>query len=495
MLPALPANLAVAARRAGASARNRCAKLSHRLAVIGGFDGTSRVASVILMLSLAFGVLSSRALAATSTPDGAVVGATRGVDEQREISPPMVVRVILADGASVSGVVTNWSHEGLLGSFGFRRWVDMHALEVWRLFRRVMDQDDPVEWIALGEVLLLTQAGAALAEASFRTALRLEPEVAELVDEARSRAARTIRARSTPPDAGVRTDRLRTEPPEWLPWSATPWPTLDTVGRSEASRQIRDDIRDVLTVMGLSLEMVRTDSLLLYASGERMDLARLAVRLESTRVRLAERLGIAADELAPQGRIAVIVVDRRDDFRALQQRIFLQRDRPDITAMAHFVGPKAFVIAFRGADGPELEHALAWQLVHAFMHRYISPKRLPPWANEGLAASVAAQVVPELQSPRTRRRQALGQLRSGFDPIPIFDAAYGDPPWPGPNRIGPDLGRLLVELLAADQPVAFSEWVTDVKQGEPWGEALGRRFRMPPNRIIQIFIRHHQVRD
>ena len=107
---------------------------------------------------------------------------------QEPLPEPLQVRFKLADGVQVAGMMTAWDPQGFDGSFGHREWVDLIANDVWKLYRRVMDDQHAEHWVDLGGVLLLLDGGGSRAEQAFVRALRLDQTVAEAIDAARHEA-------------------------------------------------------------------------------------------------------------------------------------------------------------------------------------------------------------------------------------------------------------------------------------------------------------------
>lgn len=446
------------------------------------------------------------ALPAGSAPGeervGAGFDAVKGIDEQdalRQLAAPMGVRLRLADGATIAGVVTAWSDRGLVGSFGYRRWADVRPAEARELYLRLMDRSDPEAWVRMGGMLLRTKGGAGLAEQAFRRARAMAPEVGELVAQAREAAAED-RAQAPATDTG----RLRLDEPESRSWSATPWRALSVAERDAAVEILKEDAAAVLSLAGLGqMRPVESDRLLLYWNAPRDQVAQLAIQLERTIEWLSRLLAIDGRRPEFWGKALVIVVDDRAEFRRLQQRVFLQADRPDRTAMCHCIGEKVVVAALSGGRGDDLLARLAREMTFGVLHRHISPRRLPPWANEGLAELAAFAATRDHYPLEARRRSALRALREGLDVASVLGASYGDPAWPGPPGesrsdappVGPALGALALQILEVGRPSPFAAWVADVKRGEDWRESFGRRYRTSIAALAKALAARHRFAD
>ncbi|HMN95469.1 MAG TPA: hypothetical protein PKC43_04570 [Phycisphaerales bacterium] len=458
-------------------------------------DGRSRAAAPEVSRT-------ASAAAAGSQPSSGAASAT-SPDETAfvPIDPPMAVRVQLLDGVTLAGVISSWSRlGGVVGNFGYRRWNELRPTDAQTLFIRLMDRSQASEWVALGRMLLMHPSGGGLAESAFRRARLLDPNIEPSIEATQREVADRARAGR---DAAV--DRLRADDPEGRQWPPTPWPRLSDAELVQAATLLRADARTMLTLAGIEpMAPVESERLMVFGSLPRVEQARLAVAVERALDQLIGALGARSAPPQPWGKIVVFLVDDRAAFARLQQRVFFQLDRPDVTAMAHSVGPRTAIVALVGPGGDDLLVRVAGQAAHALMHRYISPVRLPPWANMGLALWTAAKAAPRFPELAARRAAALAFVRGGGDVARILESGYADPGWPGPpldgatlgrSGVGPSVGRLFVELMLKDRPDGFADWVIAVKNGTPWPEALTAKFGVTPPRFLATALRWFRTND
>ena len=156
---------------------------------------------------------------------------------------------------------------------------------------------------------------------------------------------------------------------------------------------------------------------------------------------------------------------------------------------------RVFLSFYRAADDHALATAIVHETVHAFMHRYRSPRRLPPWANEGLADYMAAALVPDVHQTDSRRDDALAFIRNGRDVGALMAGTYEDQTWPERNETAHAVGALLVELMINENSARFVAWVDAIKAGKPWPEALAQEFATPPNRFLDTAVQYYRVND
>jgi hypothetical protein len=103
--------------------------------------------------------------------------------------------------------------------------------------------------------------------------------------------------------------------------------------------------------------------------------------------------------------------------------------------------------------------------------------------------------VPRSPVDANRRPQGLAFFRQGGDATKVMalDGAKGT--WPGDNAIGYSVGFLLVDLMIAERPRQFAQWVRAVKGGKEWREALAAEFGMTPDALSQAASRWYRTND
>jgi len=418
-----------------------------------------------------------------------------------ELPKPLPVRFQLADGVRVTGTMSAWDADGFDGTFGRRLWVELVADDVWKLYRLVIDPAEAGQWVNLGRVLLQTADGVSWAERAFRRAVDLDSSVAPGIDAARREAAEVARVARERAEA-IAAERLKTGTPEADAWPADPWPTLTADEQDAATEVLKTDAGEMLGRAGLLIEPIETPDFLVYGDIERLEAARWAIRLDAVAARLRRLMRLAEDRPIFWGKAVVFIFGDQDRFRLLEVESFGQLVSRQRVGICHLEGPKVFMNFFRAEDQELFFTNLVHELVHGFMHRYHTPRRLPAWANEGLAEYVAAAVVGERSLESTiheaRRRQGLSFIRSGAPVEAVLDLAYnGDPAgtWPGPGGIGEAVSPLLIELMIGQQPQRFVGWVQAVKAGKEWEVALAEEFGVPRARLLDTFVRYYKVND
>ncbi len=421
----------------------------------------------------------------------AVISAVMGVGP---LPTPLQVRFKLADGVLVNGRMTAWDHDGFDGTFGRRRWIELTANDTWRLYRRLMNRDSGADWVRLGAALLMMPGGEAHAETAFTRANTIDPDSEAEVTLARTQAASYHRHQQELRDA-IDAQRLNTRSPEAEPWDATPWPASTAAQQTAAVDEMKRDAAERLTAVGLQIKPMETDHFLFYSDMEGMEAARFARRLDRIHDDLSMMLARDNFNTIFFGKAVVFVFSDQDRFRVVEADAFKQLVSLGTLAICHYDGPKVFINAYRHPDDEQFTGALAKQVTYGFMHRYRSPKRLPAWANDGLAEYVATSVIRNGFLAQDRRDQGLDYIRAGNSVRSVLATTYDNEAWPGPMGVGSAVGLLLVDLMITQQPFRFNAWVNAVKDGRDWAEALRTDYGVSPQNFAATAAQYYRVND
>ncbi len=408
------------------------------------------------------------------------------------------IRFRLADGVRVTGELTQWDSEGFDGSFGRREWTELDFEDVWRLHQRVMDKDSAFDWVSLGRTMLLITLdqpkARKRADQSFRLALKRDSDAEAAIEAARAEIAAIGKVRAEA-EAAVEAERLKTESPESLDWPVNPWPQLSPEKREAAVAEMRADADNALKRAGLALQPVETDRFIVFSDAPRSDTALWAFELDRVYAALTRRFNLPEEAEVFWGKAVIFVFTERDRFVLVEAEAFRQLASPAVDGMCHPVGPKVFINFHRQPDDELLMDGLIRETVHGFMHRYRSPKRLPAWANEGIADYFASALAMNSHPDLDRRSLGLRFVRAGGNIGAAMDLNHADGTWPGPDGIGRSIGSMMIELMIREQPAGFVKWVNAIKAGKDWEKALRQDFGATRERLIQTFVSYYQVND
>jgi hypothetical protein len=421
--------------------------------------------------------------------------------------PPLQVRFQLADGIHISGELTSWDQEGFDGSFGQRRWGELMADDVWRLQNRLIDKQSASAWVKLGRVLLLMAErqpkASALAERAFRQATHLDGSVAREIEKIREEVA-AEQKKQNEINRAAEAARLKTTSPEAETWQADPWPVLIEREQQAAVLTMRTDAQRIVEKSGLNVAPVETEHFLLYTDCPRVQAAAWAMNLEKTFKALRSLLERSTDPIGSTpgassptiwGKIVVLVFQDQDRFRLVESDAFKQLVPLGTIGMAHMAGPKAFVVLYRADDDELFQWTLLHETVHALMHCYRTPRRLPAWANEGLAEFVTGSVLKQSTVGMQRRQAALVLLRTGADATQVLLPDYSQASWVSGDGSAIPIASLMIELLFREQPGRTMQWINSVKDGDEWQGAFEKSLRMNFKALVTTATQYYKVND
>ncbi len=406
------------------------------------------------------------------------------------LAEPQFVRFELTGGAKIVGEMTAWDLEGFEGTFGRRSWSELVTRDVWRLYVAVMQQDDACQWVDLGGLLLAIPDGESWVQRAFRRAVRLDPSTALRIEAVRAEA---LEAQARREDLGrtAQEHRLHTRSPEARDWTATPWLALNADQRDAAVAEMKSDGAQILRQGGLQMAPLETDHFLVYADLPSIEVARLANRLESVYEIMDELFGADVTGNRFWGKAVVLYFTDSDRFRLVEAESFNQLVDRGVLGICQPVGAKVFINLTGDLGSDASSAALARAVAHGFMHRFRSPKRLPVWANQGLAEYVASRTAPGDADAERRRSEALLYIRNGGNLAAVFNAGWTDP-WP---PVGTAVGGLMTQLMIDQRAQRFRRWVIAVKQGTDWTRALADSYGVPLPRLLETFTQYYRVND
>jgi hypothetical protein len=353
-----------------------------------------------------------------------------------------------------------------------------------------MEQTDACQWVDLGGLLLAIPDGESWAQRAFHRAVRLDQSTVLRIEAVRARAIEE-QARRDDLDRTAREHRLHTRTPESRDWSAEAWPVMGQVERDAALAQMKSDGTQILRLGGLQMAPLETDHFLVYADLPAIKVARLANRLESVYSIMDDLFGADLNGNRFWGKAVVLYFADSDRFRLVEAESFDQLVDRDVLGICQPVGAKVFINLTGDVASDAFSAALGRAVTHGFMHRFRSPRRLPVWANQGLAEYVASRTAPGAAGAERRRSEALASIRDGGDLAAVFNAGWSDP-WP---PVGAATGGLMTTLMINQHAERYRRWVIAVKQGTDWQEALAETYGVALAPLVDTFTQYYRVND
>lgn len=417
---------------------------------------------------------------------------------ERTLEESLKVAFRLEDGNEiVQGTLERWDSVGVSGSFGRHAWDDIELSTFRRLFQRVMDRKNAADWILFGELQLRRAEEKAdrHAKIAFDRAGRLDPSASAEIESARARALEVDRVRKEL-ERMREEEKMREELPEGAEWAAKPWPVLNDAEQAQAIMEMKVASDELLTKARYpDVQPVETKYFLLYSDLSPRETAILARELDEMYAEVGKILGLPPGLNLFWGKASILICSSKDQFRLIEAQAFNQMIPEGVTGLCHCIGPRVFVNMYRQSDDYQFGATLVHETVHGIMHRYLSPQRLPTWANEGFSEYVAAIVFNGSPVDSARRPQALDFIRNGGNISRVMAMNYKDGSWPGENAIGYAVGYVVCDLMIRQHPVGFKAWVHAVKAGKPWRQALTEDFGSDADRVAWLTRDWHLSND
>ncbi len=288
---------------------------------------------------------------------------------------------------------------------------------------------------------------------------------------------------------------LETTSVEFQPWDATPWPEL----KGQALRDQEQGIGEwVVTLSGRQsatrapVVPFRTRFLNVGGGLPRQDLIHMGTVLDRTVQRLHTLMHRPPEDAAFAGRLGLVLVPDRDAFVLLLASEFNAYVSSDTAAVLQVDGPRTIAIVDASAPRGYIDHQLDRVVTHAYLHALHAPRRLPAWANEGLATAIAwSNVEP---GSRRGRTDAIADVRGGFELGTLLESKYADGSWRADEQQEARAG-LLMERLLDDRPEELRAWIGAVKRGEPWRDAFSTAFGDTPESMVSWTTVYFKVND
>lgn len=434
---------------------------------------------------------------------GSAAGAADSTTVEEIVLPRAIeVRTKTLSGTPVRGMVERWSVTGFAGSFGARRWDELAAAEINRVYRMVMDERSAEQWLALGELLTSIPDGDRLAETAFQRVRRVDKDAARAaaaVEAARARGAERKRVNAE--------KRLQENLIGGDLDGTRPWPILSDEERREALEEMKRDAERIMRDAGAVMPLVETKYFLLYTELPAKETAFWASQLDGMYEMCMELFQVPQGLNLFWGKAVVFIFPSRERFRVVEAAAFQHMVPEGVTGLCHMRGPKVFINSFRDKDELAFASTLLHETTHGIMHRYLTPKRLPTWANEGFAERIAHTAMARAnlrnETGERRRKQGVKYMRTNGDVARVVRMRYGDGSWPGEDAIGYAVGYVMCNFMLDVVPRLapstdkdrFKEWVVAVKRGKPWEQALVEDYGVPIETLASEAVKWHRTND
>jgi hypothetical protein len=273
--------------------------------------------------------------------------------------------------------------------------------------------------------------------------------------------------------------------PEKIPAAAdnpNAWPKRTPEEQAQAVEEIKKFATETAEKMQLPLKLYETKFFLFSSNIPPAEAKNWSGLLDRMYAKLAEIFAVPKGENIWRGKAIVFVFTKKVDYQRYEQEINNTDPGPS-DGMCHSYSNGLVTIAFyRQKDELVFAHVLVHESVHGFVHRYRSPARVPSWANEGLAETIATELVPQptkgaatIKDFARREIQLHGQRLGDFFSLEHIE------PWQYP------VAETMCTYMIMQAKRNYVDFINGIKDGMTPEEALATRFKAGPDRLVPKF--------
>ena len=365
------------------------------------------------------------------------------------------------------------------------KWDELDPANTLSVYEKVIGKGDAKTWIELGKRLMAMKNGKSPADRAFAKALRLDPKSKEEIDAIKSGKSATQEAATQPGAAGTTADgKMHDKGPQLEESKLPEWPKLTDTEQQEAVKSLKEFAQKA-NAIAPNMGLYETKYFLFYSDLQSHEADKWASLLDRMYDRLCETFDVSKSENIWRGKALVFVFSQRDAYNKFEKEV-MKYDASNTGGVCHGRGNGDVQIAFFRQDNEmDFAHVLVHEAVHGFLHRYRSPKRIPSWANEGLAEFVGGQLVNRegmTQSDEARARSELQTRKSLGD---FFGGKIED--WQYP------VARTMTQFMIVNNRKGYGAFIKGIKDGLSWEESLQKNFGATPVQLATAYAKEMNI--
>jgi len=258
------------------------------------------------------------------------------------------------------------------------------------------------------------------------------------------------------------------------------WPRLNKTEQQQAIDELKKYAQETQDTLHTSLGAFETEYFIFCSDLSPNEARQWASLLDRMYDRLAETFAVTPHRNIWRGKALIFVYRNEKDYLRYEREI--AKTDPTGTAGMCVAYPDGSVkIAFyRQPDALLFAHVLVHESVHGFIHRYRTPEHVPSWANEGLAETIATDLVPQKGRRNDVRQEAISGIRDHKGHLGKFftDRIEG---WQYP------VAEELTTFMIAQSKAGYVKFINGIKEGLSTDDALSQRYGAPRDRLVEVF--------
>lgn len=266
------------------------------------------------------------------------------------------------------------------------------------------------------------------------------------------------------------------------------WGTLTPEQQTAAVEELKKFGEETRAQVNPNLVLIETKYFLFYSDLNAPEATKWARMLDRMYLSLANLFGIKGGENIFRGKAAVFVFAREEDYQNFQKTMH-ETDAAGTAGLCHTFGNGNVHIGFfRQPNEMDFAAVLVHESVHGFLHRYRKPPVIPTWVNEGLAETIASELVPQRGKRQEYRQHAITQLRERGTLGHQFFTGDRLEGWQYP------VAQLLTEFMIKQDRKRYVAFIDGIKDGMKWEEALTSKYGVQQDRLVAVFADSLNVR-
>lgn len=263
--------------------------------------------------------------------------------------------------------------------------------------------------------------------------------------------------------------------------AAAPWAALTDDQQRAAVGELKAFAQEARDKLNVPMGSAETKYFLFVSDLPPREAQQWAGLLDRMYERLSEMFAVPAGKNIWRGKALVYVFSRKQDYQRYEREI-MHTDAGNTAGMCHSSSNGNVRIAFHRQEDPlEFAHVLVHESVHGFIHRYRSPAQIPSWANEGLAETIATDLVPQDGRREAIKRLAVANLESHKRTLGDFFTTAHIADWQYP------VAQMLTSMMIEASKSNYVDFVNGMKDGLAWDESLRSRYKAPRERLVAVF--------
>lgn len=263
-----------------------------------------------------------------------------------------------------------------------------------------------------------------------------------------------------------------------------------TPQQAEANRKRAQALADEGKKIAPSLHLVETPHYLIYSSWSPGQDKALSETMEGVYAAMLRQFALPPNTNVWAGKCVLYVFWEKAHYQAFCTDV-MKTEYSKAAGFAYHHGHFVCIVISNTPTKDWFYEILVHESSHAFLARYMNPRPVPAWLNEGVAETLVSDVL----EPKGVRTQAKGKLQSAcrtagkqrrdishiFEEVRLVAFDYG-------------LAQGLVQFLIASDRRAFITMIRLIKQGKSDEEALQEAYSVTREQLAERWLRSVQTK-